>query len=146
MKYDSAAWHYNGHFPKELPPEAGATHIGMFLAWAISKDLISDKHSENFNEDLESVRKREITGRDYLIKNCSSQLSEEDLSEIGQGFAYDFYCDDEGYKEYIEIYDKTFCKKLASFYEVRDSWDNFDKIKVLIDKSFQKWMASGGRK
>lgn len=146
MKYDSAAWHYNGYFPKELPPEAGATHIGMFLAWAISKDLISDKHSENFNEDLESVRKREITGRDYLIKNCSSQLSEEDLSEIGQGFAFDFYCDDEGYKEYIEIYDKTFCKKLASFYEVRDSWDNFDKIKVLIDKSFQKWMASGGRK
>ena len=33
MKYDDASWHYEGAYPADLPPEAGATHIGMFLAW-----------------------------------------------------------------------------------------------------------------
>lgn len=141
MKYDSAAWHYNGQFPKELPPEAGATHIGMFLAWVIIRDLVSDLHIEKFSEDLEAVRQRKMTGREYLLKNCGSRLSDEDLSETGQAFAYEYYCNDEGFLEYIELYDRVFCKKLSSFYEVRDSWENFDKIIEHIDKSFHKWRS-----
>lgn len=145
MKYDSAAWHYNGHFPKELPREAGATHIGMFLAWAIISNNVSEFHGERFRDDLEAVRNRKMTGREYLIKNCGSELSEADLSELGQAFAFDFYCDDEGYREYIDLYDKTFCKKLSSFYEVRDSWENFEKIMPLIDKSFRSWASGSGK-
>ena len=36
---DQADWHYAGDFPRELPPEAGGTHIGMYLAWIIQRDL-----------------------------------------------------------------------------------------------------------
>lgn len=39
MKYDDASWHVGGDFPKELPPEAGATHIGMFAAWCMLNGL-----------------------------------------------------------------------------------------------------------
>ena len=35
MKYDDAGWHVGGDFPDDLPPEAGATHIGMFAAWCM---------------------------------------------------------------------------------------------------------------
>ncbi|WP_441328174.1 DUF7832 domain-containing protein [Mesorhizobium album] len=35
MKYDDASWHSGGNFPRELPPEAGATHIAMFVAWPL---------------------------------------------------------------------------------------------------------------
>jgi hypothetical protein len=47
MKYDDSSWHYGGDvFPEDLPPEAGGTHIGMFLAWAIMNYLESEMHSE----------------------------------------------------------------------------------------------------
>jgi len=39
MKYDDASWHYGGDFPDDLPDEAGATHTGMFLAWALLSGL-----------------------------------------------------------------------------------------------------------
>lgn len=146
MKFDSAAWHYTGHFPKELPPEAGATHIGMFMAWVIKNDLLSEQHAEKYQADIDAVLKREITGRDYLLRNCNSQITDEDLSDTGRAFAFDFYCDDEGYREYIELYDKTFCKKLSSFYEVRDTWENYDKISEAIDQKFGKWASKRSKK
>ena len=43
-KYDDASWHYGGDFPKDLPIEAGGTHIGMFFAWAVSSGLGGDMH------------------------------------------------------------------------------------------------------
>lgn len=39
MKYDDSTWHTDGDFPADLPPEAGATHIGMFMAWALAQNL-----------------------------------------------------------------------------------------------------------
>ncbi len=142
MKYDSAAWHYNGRFPDGLPPEAGATHIGMFMAWAIINRLVSEEHEKNFAEDLQAVRERKISGRDYLFKNCNGALSDSDLSETGCRFAFDYYCNDDGYLEYIDIYDKALCRKIESFYQVEDSWDNFDLLKAIIDRGFQKWLAA----
>jgi hypothetical protein len=44
MAYDRADAHYGGNFPSDLPPEAGATHIGMFLAWVILNGLEGEFH------------------------------------------------------------------------------------------------------
>jgi hypothetical protein len=40
---DRADWHYGGGdlYPKELPPENGGTHIGMYLAWIVQHGLAS---------------------------------------------------------------------------------------------------------
>ena len=47
MAIDNANWHYGGDgFPEDLPPEAGGTHIGMFLAWAIINHLESEMQRE----------------------------------------------------------------------------------------------------
>ncbi|WZB61364.1 hypothetical protein WJ970_29215 [Achromobacter xylosoxidans] len=47
MKFDDASWHYEGDYPADLPESAAATHIGMFLAWALlhgmaGEELIDD--------------------------------------------------------------------------------------------------------
>lgn len=50
-KYDDAAWHYNGDFPKDLPKENGATHIGMLLTWCIEMELVAEEQVEdNFTQ------------------------------------------------------------------------------------------------
>jgi hypothetical protein len=53
MKHDDASWHYGGDgFPEDLPLEAGGTHIGMFLGWAIMNHLESEMLRDNAQEDL----------------------------------------------------------------------------------------------
>jgi len=56
MKYDDASWHYDGDFPDDLPEEAGATHVGMFLAWAITDDLAGELHLDDSQESIQKVK------------------------------------------------------------------------------------------
>ena len=56
MKYDDASWHSGGDFPADLPSEAGATHTGMFLAWALLSGLGGSLHTEDFPEDVERLK------------------------------------------------------------------------------------------
>ena len=46
MKYDDASWHYSGDFPKDLPNEAGSTHIAMYAAWSALNGLASEYHTD----------------------------------------------------------------------------------------------------
>src|SRR5579864_5438778 len=85
--YDKAKWHYDGDYPKDLPRENGATHIGMFLAWVIANGLEGELHRDQSTEALERVRQRQMTGRTFLIEQCDEALTNEDLNEVGNAFA-----------------------------------------------------------
>jgi hypothetical protein len=56
VKYDDASWHYGGDFPKDLPIEAGATHIAMFAVWAWSNGLAGPLITEDIPDALEAVK------------------------------------------------------------------------------------------
>ena len=58
MKYDDASWHYGGKFPKNLPPEAGATHTGMFVAWALLNGLAGELYSTDFPDQIPKLVSR----------------------------------------------------------------------------------------
>jgi hypothetical protein len=55
MRYDDASWHESQDLSGEHNPFAGSTHIGMFLAWAASRNLIGALHTEDFSDDLEKL-------------------------------------------------------------------------------------------
>lgn len=141
-KYDDASWHFNGDFPEDLPLEAGGTHIGMFLAWAIDKSLVRPLHS-----NAESVKRREDTGRDYLMLACDGQLTESDLSELGNAFAQEYYKDSHANREgqYFEDYNSVLVQGLPSFYHVEDTWESFDRLKPVLDARFEEWREALNR-
>jgi hypothetical protein len=58
MKYDDATWHSGGDFPKDLPAEAGATHIGMFVSWGVS-DAVGN--AQRCQESANAVALRQVT-------------------------------------------------------------------------------------
>lgn len=58
MSYDRADWHYGGDFPSDLPDEAGSTHIGMFIAWAIMQDLAGPDLLDHSSDAMAQVRNR----------------------------------------------------------------------------------------
>src|SRR5713101_5972437 len=93
MSYDQAAWHYDGKYPKDLPQENSGTHIGMFLAWAIMNHMEGDEHQEDCPSSLAAVRERQMTGRQFLFRECDGKLGDVDLNEEGTAFAKDYYGD-----------------------------------------------------
>jgi hypothetical protein len=139
MAYDRADWHYGAeNYPKDLPPQNGGTHIGMFLAWAILHGLESEFHREESSASLSAVRARQMTGRQFLFKECDEKFWDEDLSDDGNAFA----------KEYYNVTDEQGCRYLEDFYSafpsvpayhVEDTWQNYDKIAPLISRRFEEW-------
>ena len=138
-KYDDASWHYGENLPNELSNEAGATHIGMFLAWALINDLGSDLHTENSLNSLKKLKNREITGSKFLQQECDDIFTEEDLNIEGNLFAKYYFNGEGGKGQYLDDYDVALCSDLDSIYDVKDTWGNFDKLKPYIDQAYEKW-------
>ena len=143
MKYDDASWHYGGDFPDDLPDTAGATHIGMFLAWALINDMAGELHLEGSQESIEKVKNRDMTGSEFLIRECDEKFTDEDLNNEGNSFVKYYFDDEEGYGKYISDYEEALSSELPSMYHVKDTWENFDKLKPLIDKAYQQWKSVG---
>lgn len=136
MKYDHANFHWDNEFPKDVPEDNAMTHMGFFFAWALSRDLVSDFHREEADsaEPLEQVAKRQMSPRDYVIKFCDSQFTNEDFTETGNSFAAHYYID-----HYFNDFCKVFEGQFDTIYHVDDTWEIADKMAPLLDRRFEEW-------
>jgi hypothetical protein len=143
MAIDRADWHSDGDFPAELPPENGGTHIGLFLAWIIHNNLQGELHEES-REELEAVRARRMTGREFLFHSCDGKFWEDDLNVEGNEFAAAYYTGEngQGSGEYISDYEELLTSGLPSMYHVEDTWANYDIIASVIDRRYANWRAT----
>lgn len=139
MKYDDASWHYGGDFPKDLPDEAGATHSGMFLAWALLSGLAGPIHLNDFPDDLRKLRARQVTPGRFFLDTCDGKFTDEDLDDRGNAFARDYFDLQKG--TYLRDYTKVLGGSVPTLYHVKDTWDNFDRVKPVLDRRFSEWEA-----
>lgn len=142
MAYDRADWHYGSDFPDDVPDENGGTHIGMFLAWAIINNLEGDIHQEDSVEALADVRERRTTGRDFLFEQCDEKFWDEDLNDLGNAFAREYYSNGEEVGLYFTDYVNVLCEgDDEKIYYVEDSWENYDKLSPVISRRFEDWKS-----
>ncbi len=137
MKYDDASWHYGGDFPSDLPKEAGATHIAMFLAWAVLNGLAGEYHTVDSAKELAKLRSREITPGAWFMRTCDEKFTNEDLNEEGNRFAIAYY--DSG-GSYTSDYCDAF-PDVPSPYHVEDSWVSFDALAPIIAERLRTWRS-----
>jgi len=135
MKYDDYKWHINEHFPKDLEENRALTHIGMFMGWAIDSELESSLLKENFSNELQKFKNREITGGEFVALCCDYKLTSDDLNEEGNLFAEDYYATDKYFDDYTSVSDDN---NETIFHEA-DSWDNYYKIQKIVNKRYEKW-------
>lgn len=149
-KYDDASWHYGGDFPEGIPEKNSATHSGMFVNWCINNNLHSDELKENCKNEIESLKKREITGADFVINTLDGKFSEYDLNDLGNAFAKDYYVDETDFTDqfssfatdYINIFDSLAEEsdfEYETFYHIEDTYENYDLMKQIIDHRFLEW-------
>jgi hypothetical protein len=132
---DKAEWHYGGDFPADLPPESGGTHIGMYLAWIIGRDLGSAMLRKAARGSLPLLQARKITGRELLFTELDEKFFGSLLTKVGKEFTRDYYetgC-------YVDDYEEVLGGKLPTLYHVEDSWTNYDKLAPVIDGRFTRW-------
>ncbi len=139
MAYDRADHDYSTE-QEPLPKGHAATHIGMFLAWAIHHGLENAFHQQHSAELLAKVRRREITGRQFFEATCHGKFSERELGPDGNAFAEHYYSDSAGRRgPYFEDYKKVLVAGLPSFWHVADTWENYDKLAPVIHRRYEAW-------
>lgn len=135
MTYDRADWHYGGEYPDDLPPENGATHIGMFLGWAIKRGLVGEFHLEESMESVEAVREGRMDGRQFLMDECDEKFWNEDLSDEGNAFAASYY-DEQYIDDYMDAIDDP---DSEAVYHFANSPENQAKVEAVLDKRLAAW-------
>jgi len=142
MKYDDASWHSGGDFPADLPPEAGATHAGMFLAWALLKGLGSEFFEDEAPEAVAELNARTSTPGTVFLSYCDGKLTDSDLSDAGNAFARHYFDLQSG--AFLQDYERTLALALPTTYHVPDTWDSFDRLRPVIDRRYEEWRNAGG--
>jgi hypothetical protein len=146
MSYDRANFDYSTE-AQPLPKGHAATHIGMFLAWAAQRGLVSDWHQQHSAEALGRLRRREITGRQFFEAACKEQFAEKDLNDEGNQFAQHYYVDEAGRRgAYFADYKRVLATRLPSFWHVADTWENYEKMAAVITQRYEEWRNPQPRK
>ena len=143
MKYDDASWHYGGDFPADLPQAAGATHIGMFLAWLIRNDYASQELIEEAEEEIELLKSEKLSGAQFLMRVLDEKFTDQELNEEGNAFAVAYYLGEDHDSRFVDDYFEEFGVDEQTMYGVSDDWEQFHRIAPKINARYQAWVAAG---
>jgi hypothetical protein len=135
--YDKAKWHYGGDFPEDLDDFQGYIHTGMFLGWLIDQDLVSNRFKKEHEEEIKLFKEKKLSGAQVYQRALDGVLMLEDISELGNRFGIYYFNMDNG--EYLVDYENILGANLPSLYHVQDTWDNYYKLKEMLDSKFAEW-------
>jgi hypothetical protein len=86
-KLDSVYWHLGGDsFPKGMPEENAAIHIGCFVAWTIKRGLWDGSMFDTAGPAMEAVAQGWLSGRSFLLQECDGKLLSQMLNPEGAAF------------------------------------------------------------
>ena len=142
-KYDDASWHYGGNYPKDLPDEAAATHIGMFLAWCLLNGYADDEGAEDWADEFEDLRARRTTPGMFLINAMDEKFISDDLADEGNAFTIAYYEGDNNDSRYVDDFVAAFDTNTTDIYRVPDTWEVFDQMAKRISARHTAWLEAG---
>lgn len=138
--YDKAKYHFDAeNYPKDLPMEQAYVHTGMFLGWIIDNNLFNKEFFAELDiqKDIDAFKNRQIKATDIYQNQLDGALTNEDLNEEGNAFAQCYFDFDKG--QYIQDYTKVFGLKAGNSYAVENTWENYEKIKKIVDRRYTQW-------
>ena len=105
----------------------------MFVAWAILGGL----GGELAGDDLPPLQARSITPGRFFFDTCDGKFVDEMLNDEGNRFAEAYFNLDKG--QYLHDYDSVLCAGVETAYQVADTWENFDKLKPMLDRRLDEF-------
>ena len=126
----------SAHLEVAGAPDRAAMHIGVFLAWCVNHDLVSETLKRQHADLLLKVRVRELDGSELLVRIAAGQLLRELLSETGQRFT------DKYYGNYLADYAEALGLDPDCPYGVEDSWSAYDLVAPVLTKRWRDAYSS----
>lgn len=139
------------------PDEQADLPMGMFMAWAIQRGLVGERHLLDHAAEVEAVRGRAMTGRQFLYRAAfHNELWSWDLAPSLHDFAYRYVhcmchrnsttpllgradrCGPED--DFMAVFDPLLPGRGLS---AADDWLNFDRFAVLLDARFADFGLTG---
>lgn len=139
MKYDDASWHSDGDFPADLAPEAGATHIGMYVAWLLLQGMAGEELVDDMKDELHALTQRTMTPGQFLLVRDGKFLDDM-VNDEANAFTLEYYQADDCL--YPDDYIELLADDLPSIYHAADTWENFDRLAPVIAQRFTTWQAA----
>jgi len=139
LKYDDAKWHYGGDFPKESPQAYGGTHVALFLRWCFLRGWAGDLHVAENPDDVDRMKRGELSATDFLFKWCDGKFTNEDLNSEGNAFAANYYGSD---KTYLNDYAKAFPNKM---YLADERSHDFSRFSAMVQSRYAAYIKSTRR-
>ena len=130
--YDRIDWHIESAIEAGQPAEHGSTHIGLYLAWLIRRDLHDP--ATFASEHLGAVKAGEMTGS-ALMDDIDGKLVSDVMSPEGRAFS------DARYEAYLAEFAAMFDS--LPDYSVEDGPDAYARVEPVLDRLYAEWVAGG---
>lgn len=131
MTYDDAEWHRDTVGELGLDRSAADVHIGVYLAWAATRGLLSKPYASAGRR----VRSREGTPAQLAHDVFVDHIDPAMLSPVGRRFT------EAAYPSYLTTI--TTAARVAGLhrcYEFPDTWSTYDDIVPLIASLYENWV------
>jgi|GEM_PF-306837 hypothetical protein len=142
--YDKAKWHFERFDQKEstkhLASEQAFVHTGMYWGWIMERGLHDEDafgDDEKFRQSIRDFRARKLTGPQVYESQLDGVLADDLLNEQGKDFTNAYFVFEKGL--YLRDYEELLGQNVKELYEVKDSWENYEKIRARIDARFGQW-------
>jgi len=134
MAIDRIDWHSCADdFPPNMPYKNGGNHIGYFMEYLYKHDFIPN-NSGCAIEEYEKVKNGEMTGLEFLRKNCDGKFWEEDTNEEGLNFT-----------NYLYVYYLNNVESILEHHPYEHSYsdEGYQKVEKWLDEQFSTWLKKG---
>ena len=111
--------------------------MGMYLAWCVNLQLVSEPLRERADQALLRLRVRELRGSELLLAVCGGVLDSDDLNAAGRQFTQAYY------PHYLDD-----LRSLVGGdpYAMTDDWPHYDQVAKMLTARYYKRSPSRSRK
>lgn len=156
--------HFETQPAEGAPEHADLLGMGMLVAWLAQRGLLAAKHAKT--DAAKRLAKREITGREFLISNMKSTITDAEVdkkvADFLDGYTNGLFLDDEedaprdrkalakllgitGREDEITFpgdYLATFKRVVKNPFLIPDSWEAFDRLAPILDARWADYQAT----
>ena len=143
--YDKGKYHIDSIIESGYDEGQEYVHTALYITWLIENDMIADELIDGIEDYINSVKNHETTGMYFYKEIGDGGLDEYMLTNTGNEFSLYYF--DLAKGKYIYDYQKAFNVGSGNqSFSVKDSIENYEKIKPYIDKAFIKWKKRKNKK
>jgi len=117
--------------------------VALFLTWIIDQGFFAAE-DEDIEKYCGEVKRRELTGSEFLDSVCDQKLSRSDFAQGILPFVDDYFYDDGAHKsgDFRKDYEFFIENDLKQeLFTVKFSWEEYDAFAPYIDRAYQRFVS-----